>query len=391
MKRLRQIPYIDILAVIVGLSLAAALRYSMLDFKSIDFFNYTKDWYNTLKAGGFSAFSQSFSNYNVPYLYLLYLVIRFLPDLPAVVATKIPSILSDFVMAWLVFRMVRLKYPDSPFPMFAGFAILFAPTIALNSAFWGQADALYTTALVACVYFLLVRQEALAMIAFGISVAFKAQGVFILPLLLALALRKELRWRYFALVLAVLLVALVPAWLAGRSLIDLLLIYPSQAGQYEQLSMHAPSAFSWIPDSGQIYNYFYPVGLFSAAAAALCYCILVYRSKTKMMPSLIVVLASISVMLLPFILPKMHERYFYPADVLTILLAFYRPRLFFVPIGMNIVSFFAYQPTLFGVTPVPIAALALGVLVLLIIVIRDAVRQLYPDGAQVPEEVELGA
>ena len=391
MNAWRRINWIDWLIVAAGLALAAALRYSLLDFKSIDFLNYTKAWYNTLKAGGFSAFSQSFSNYNVPYLYLLYLVIRFAPDLPAVVATKVPSLVADFVMAWLAFRIVRLKYADAPFALFAAFAVLFAPTIALNSAFWGQADALYTTALVACLYFLLVRQEALAFIMFGISVAFKAQGIFFLPLLVALALRRELRWRYFLLTAAVMLLALVPAWLAGRSFIDLLMIYPSQAGQYEQLSMHAPSMFSWIPDSGALYGYFYPVGLLVAAATGLFYVFLVYRSKAKVTPSLLLELATISVMLMPFVLPKMHERYFYPADVFTILLAFYCPRLFFVPIGMSVISFFAYQPTIFGAEPVPIAALAFGVLVLLIILIREALLELYANPADVPEAVELGA
>ena len=44
--------------------------------------------------------------------------------------------------------------------------------------------------------------------------------------------------------------------IAGRPLLDLLLIYPAQAGQYEQLTMHAPSALSWIPDSGRFYRLF---------------------------------------------------------------------------------------------------------------------------------------
>jgi len=388
-RSLRQINFIDVLIVVVGVGLAAAIRYSMLDFKSIDFLQYTKGWYNALKAGGFSAFSQNFSNYNVPYLYLLYLVIRISPDLPAVIATKVPSMVADFAMAWLVFRIVRLKYADSPFPMFAAFAVLFAPTIALNSAFWGQADALYTTALVACIYFLLIRQEALAIIMFGVSLAFKVQGVFLSPLLLALAMRREVRWRYLLLAPALMLLALIPAWMAGRSILDLLSIYPSQAGQYGQLSMHAPSIFSWMPDTGRFYDYFYPAGLLAAAAVALWFAILIYKSKIKITPSLLIELATISVMLMPFLLPKMHERYFYPADVFTILLAFYCPRFFMVPIGMSIISYFTYQPTIFESEPVSIAVLAVGVLLLLIVLIRDAVLELYAYTPEVSEEVEL--
>jgi Gpi18-like mannosyltransferase len=388
LKALKRVNLLDLLIVLLGIGLAAALRYSMLGFKSVDFLDFTKGWYNTLKAGGFSAFNQGFANYNVPYLYLLYFVVRFFPDLPSVIATKVPSLIADFVMAWLAFSIVRLKYADSSLPMFAAFAVLFAPTIALNSAFWGQADALYTVALVACLYFLLTRQEWLAMLMFGISVSFKAQGVFLLPLLVAVALKRELRWRYFLLPPAVMLLALVPAWAAGRSLVDLLMIYPSQAGQYEQLTMHAPSLLSWIPDTDKFYPYFYPVGLLAATAAGLCYCLLIYKSPAKMTPALVIELATISVMLMPYLLPKMHERYFYPADVFTILFAFYFPRYFFVPLGMSIISFFAYQPTIFGAQPVSIAFLALGVLVLLVVLVRDAILGLYPCAPASPEAVE---
>jgi Gpi18-like mannosyltransferase len=376
-KALKHLNYLDVLILIMGLSLALALRLSLLSFKSSDYFSYTRGWYNTLSQQGFSAFGKSFANYNLPYLYLLYAVARFLPDLPGWVAAKIPSLFADFVSAWFAFRIVRLKYVASPFPLLAAFGVLFAPTVVLNSAFWGQADALYTSALVACLYFLLIRKNALAMLMFGISISFKAQGIFLLPLLLALFLRGEISRKYWLLVPAVMLLAIVPSWLAGRSLVDLLLIYPDQAGQYEQLSMHAPSFYAWIPDAGSVYTYFYPAGLVVAATVALLFCLAVFRSHTELTPAILVELAVISVMLMPFFLPKMHERYFYVADVFSILLAFFMPAYFFVPILMSVVSFFAYQPTLFETEPVPIGVLALGVFLLLVVLTRDALLRLY--------------
>jgi Gpi18-like mannosyltransferase len=390
-ETLKRISYADVLIVLIGLALAAALRYSLLDFKSVDFQDYTRLWYNALKEEGFSAFRDNFANYNVPYLYLLYLVVRFLPDLPSVIATKVPSLGGDFALAWLAYRIVRMKYPRSPFPMLAAFAMLFAPTVVLNSAFWGQADVLYTTALVACAYFLLSRRHLFAMIMFGVSVAFKAQGVFLLPFLVGLALRKELCWRYLLIPPAVMFAALLPAWVAGRSLMDLLLIYPSQAGQYEQLSMHAPSMLSWIPDTGRLYPYFHPVGLVAGAVAGLGIALLTHESRAKLTPTLILELMTTSVMLMPFVLPKMHERYFYPADVFTILLTFYRPRYFWVPVTMSLISFFAYEPTLFGAEPVPIKYLACGVLVLLVVLIRGSLLDLQTSGAETRDAVELEA
>ena len=369
---------VDLSFAAAALGLAVALRLSLLDFKSVDYFNYTKLWYNTLEDSGYAAFGQDFSNYNLPYLYVLYFVVRLLPGLPSVVATKVPSLAADFLAAWFAYRIVALKYKSSYFPALASFAVLFAPTVVLNSAFWGQADAVYGSVLLASMYCLLRRQNAGAMMLFGLAAALKAQAVFLLPLLLGLLLRGHLRWKYALYVPAVMFASLIPAMIAGRPLLDLLMIYPAQAGQYEQLTMHAPSALSWIPESGRFYPYFYPAGLMLAGSAALALALAIFASPSRLTRSLLLELALISAMLLPFLLPKMHERYFYVADLLSIMVGFYQPSLFFVPVLMITISFFAYQPTLFGVEPVPIGLLALGVFLVLIVLSRHALPRLFP-------------
>jgi hypothetical protein len=47
----------------------------------------------------------------------------------------------------------------------------------------------------------------------------------------------------------------------------------------------------------------------------------------------------------------MHERYFFLADVLTVVLAFYRPRLWFVPLIVQAASLLSYLPFLFWDEP----------------------------------------
>jgi Gpi18-like mannosyltransferase len=378
MNAIKSIKPWSITIAVAGIALAIAIRYSLLDFKSVDYLDYTKVWYNTIKASGFTAFSQNFSNYNPPYLYLLYVVVRLYPDLPGLIAIKIPSLVADFILAWLALQIVRLEYPKSSFPVFAAFGILFAPTIVLNSALWGQADAIYTAALVACVYFLMIKKHFLGLLCFGISISFKAQAIFLSPLLFALLLRKEIPWKYFLLIPFVMALSLVPSWVAGRPLPDLLMIYPAQAQQYEQLSMHAPSFFSWFPNYGRLYPYFYPAGLILTTVIALSFSILVYKSKAAMSPPVLMRLALLSVILMPFVLPKMLDRYFYPADVLSIIYAFYVPGYFYVAVAMTVISFFAYQPTLFNVEPVPISLLAVGVLFLITVLTKETMGQLFP-------------
>lgn len=377
MKTIRSLPYVRIGIVLIGLVLAVAIRLSLVDYKSSDFFDYTKVWYNTLRTVGFAAFGQNFSNYNLPYLYLLYAVIRLFPNVPAPIAVKIPALAADFVSAWFAYRIVALKFRGWVLPTLAAFAVLFAPTVVLNSAFWGQADALYTCALLATLYLVLRRSGALAFLAFGIAVSFKAQAVFLGPVLLAMLLRKELRWSDVALAPVVMVLGILPAWIAGRPLLDLLLIYPNQAEQYQMLSMHAPSAYALMPDNSMTYQYFYVAGLVVTILAACVLVIVLQHSRVKLAPKLLVAASLAAVLLMPFLLPKMHERYFYPADVISVAFAAFYPAYFYVAIAMSAISFLAYQPYLFNVELVPMPFLALGVLAVTSFVVWILLRDLY--------------
>ena len=71
---------------------------------------------------------------------------------------------------------------------------------------------------------------------------------------------------------------------------------------------------------------------------------------------------------MPFTLPGMHERYFFLADVLSVVPAFYRPRLWYVPLLVQTSSLLAYEAYLFHAQSVPLPALAGLMLAALLIV-----------------------
>ena len=107
-------------------------------------------------------------------------------------------------------------------------ATFLLPTVVLNSAWWAQCDSIYVSLCLGSLYFLLRRQTALACAAFGLAFAFKLQAVFFLPALVVLVVVNRQRLRGLALVPAAFLAALVPAWVAGRSLASQLSVYPAQ-------------------------------------------------------------------------------------------------------------------------------------------------------------------
>ena len=304
-------------------------------------------WYQTLYQNGIGeALATNFSNYAPPYTYLLALATLTRELIPPLVAIKLIPICFDLLGAFFIYKIIKLKYPQSDFPMLASAIYLAAPTVILNSAYWGQADSIYTSILLACLYLLLTEQSFGAMLAFGLAFSVKAQAVFLLPLLGVMALRKKIHWAYFGLIPLVYLITILPVVLLGRPLSDALLIYAKQSDTFNVLAMNAPNLYSLFPR--EWYSTVLPLGLVVAAVILSHWTYVTSQSKTEFDKKHVVLIALISATLTPFLLPKMHDRYFYPADVLSIVLAFYWPGLWYIPILYQLASTGAISIFLFN-------------------------------------------
>ncbi len=347
----------------IGIVAALAIRYILLPFESGDYAFYYSRWYDFVADQGIVASLQrGLSNYNVLYHYLFALTATladFLPWQNPLVAVKVLHAAFDFVLAYYVYKCVAIKYQDSkaasPFPVLAAVATLLAPTVVLNGSAWANADATYTACLAACLYFLLAGRQAGAFVALGLAISFKLQAVFLAPLFLWLFVKGKLRWRNFALVPLVYLAVLVPAWLVGRPLEELLLIYLRQLGWYGELTMDMPNLYAWIPNR---YYPWWPLGVIFAALLVLLIAVAVYRSRVKVTAELVVFLAAYSLLVVPYTLPKMHDRFFFPAEVVAIVLAFHVPRCWYVAAVIGLVSLCQYASYLIDVQIVPIEWLA---------------------------------
>ena len=336
-----------------GLLLAAAVRYPLLQHRSRDYDEAFSPWYDFIVANGhFAAMQYDFADYNTPYLYLLAAAALLFPALPKMLAVKAVLVLFDFLLAFFVSRSVRRRYPDSKaLPFLAGLLTLFLPGVLLNAAMWGQSDPIYTTFLLAGFLLLLRDRPVWAFAAFGLALSFKLQAFFLAPAIWWLSTRKPLGWRPPLAGAAVFLLALFPAWFAGRPFYDLLLIYPGQTVEHSFLSRGAPTLWSWISND---WYAFWPLGLLLAALPVLGVAALVAKSRTALDDERLVTLAAGSLLLLPFILPKMHERYFFPAEVFALLLAFWRPRLCWAPVALSLVSAQVYLEELRDWAPWPV-------------------------------------
>jgi len=183
------------------------------------------------------------------------------------------------------------------------------------------------------------------------------------PALCALYLRRILPLWTLLLIPLVYALAMVPAALAGRPVAELATVYLTQSATYHSLTKNAPNLYTWLPE--QPYDVLVVAGLALMTAVGCVFVWKVWRSRAAIDHDLILQLCLLSLLVTPFLLPKMHERFFYPADVLAIAYGFYFPRRYYVAIAVSFASFFAYLPFLFHQTLVPLKLLSLVMLVAL--------------------------
>ncbi len=304
-----------------------------------DFIGFIVPWVDFIKANGYlDAFRYPFANYAPAYLYFLLGIAKF--NLDTLYGVKLISIFFDYLIAWFVGSMAYEKYKESWVRWCALAVIPLLPTVLVNSSYWGQCDSVYTAFLMGSLYFVLKRKSLLSVLFWGISFSFKLQAIMLAPFFFVLLLRNRIKWYYFLLVPAVYVLSVMPAYIAGRPLSDLLTIYVAQSEQYKELSLNFTNLYMWISD-----NYYHVVKWIGMGVTALFTLVmgglLAWKYPSKLTNDYLIRLAFLSAAICPFLLPGMHERYMFAGDVLAGAYILYFPRKFYNAIGIPIVSLFS--------------------------------------------------
>ena len=303
-------------ALLLGALCAAAMlaRVSFLERSSGDYEIYLADWLQKLAGGSFSeGMRQNIGEYNVLYQYILFVITR-LP-VPSLYAVKAVSFIGD---AFLAGAAATLAQKDGKKSAAAFGLALLLPTVALNGGMFAQCDSLYAACALWGLALALERKSAGAAVCFALSLAFKLQAVFLLPVVAVLWADRKLRLSDALVFLAA---PSPPALLGGKSIGALLSIYTAQTGLYTGLTYNAPSFFALMNTTGlDVYAY----GNFGMALAFGVCALLVsagVKRAGRMTRAGYLRLALLLPLAIVFFLPRMHERYFYLADILSAVLA----------------------------------------------------------------------
>jgi Gpi18-like mannosyltransferase len=343
MSLMKKHPLLLLSALLLVLSLF--VRFQIREYVNGDL-TLLQKWYAHLHINGAAGLAdEHFSNYPPAYLYLLWLSTLLSGWVGRVTALKLIPTLFDILSAFTIFHIARLRYnDDTPYFIASGFFIL--PTVLFNSSGWGQIDGLYTSFLLVCTYLLLRNKPFQAMIAFGMAFSFKSQSIFLLPFLGILFLKGRIRWHHFLLIPAVYVILGIPTALIGRSWASILSIYFGQVGQFRVLSNNAPNLYIFIPNS--FYDAGLCVGLGIFLIAMIIWGWANWRAKITFNHRQVILMALAALALVPFVLPKMHDRYFYPVDVFSYAVIIFAPEMWFVPLLYQLISSLSYSAFLLG-------------------------------------------
>lgn len=329
------------------LAASAAARFFAYPTVDSDYTEFFAKWLAVLAhAPGLSALATPFSNYPPLYLYL-FKILSVIP-ISGLYGIKALSLIFEVVIAaaaaWMVGKSAPRAYGRSE--LFLIFAVMLSvPTLLINGSLWGQVDSLYAAFVLLSLSALLRKRPLAAAILYGVALSFKIQAIFFLPVFLGYLLRDVRRLGYVLALPAAYMISVIPAWLAGAPLPYLLTIYLRQADEYASLSLNSSSVFAFtqglqISPLAQGLLSWAGIAVAGGYAAFIAYRIM--RLPAADAASWLY-FTLLSVIAIPYFLPHMHERYFYLADMFSVIYAFYVPRQWYVPIFVVLSSFIGYS------------------------------------------------
>ncbi len=320
--------------VIAVLVLAAVgLRLLLLPFTNHDLTDAVIPWYEyMIRNGGLQAINGLLDSangfpayiYSPPYLYLLAAAIPLTKWFSTVEVIKLVSIVFDFLSAIAMFYLVRLKFPTG-WKKWAGFLLYVSRRPCSSTAptgvnLTGFTQLFYWSACILCV-----------------PVEFRChwcslpprwplnfQAVLFVPLYVVLFFQKKISWWKFFIVPIVFFLWMVPAYLNGYPLLAPFTTYLGGATQFQSITMNTPNLYTFLPNT--FYRLIVPLGTFVGAVICLMLIWMTIRRENEFTTERIILFTLLISVIMPFILPKMHERYFYPAALFSIILFFYQPR-----------------------------------------------------------------
>src|SRR3989304_10259759 len=256
--------------------------------------------------------------------------------------SKLPSILADFGIAWLIYKNVK----DNKLRKFAVALWLFNPVVWYNSSIWGQTDAVVSFLVFLSFYLLSKNRALLSVFFYALSIYTKASLLIFIPfyILLLIGKRFPLKTYFLSFVISfVLIILFTIPFSKGNPVVWLYYLYQGKVF-VQQLQVITANAFNiWTtiasiherPQTQMLGPLSYQV--WGTLLYALSYFLIFWfymKSKVKNIFYVLSLIAFSSFMLLT----NMHERYLYPLFPFYAVIVVQNRKLLIVYILVSLIS-----------------------------------------------------
>jgi Gpi18-like mannosyltransferase len=285
-------------------------------------------WQNyLLEHGRWHALQHPFSMYFPAYFDVTAMTSYLDGHINRVSQIKLVSFAFDIVTAvvayFLVGRLTRSSTPRgrrSVAQLVAPFCILAGPTVLVNGSIWGQSDIVYTCFLLLSTFSVIVGSGAFAALFFGVAFAFKLQAIFLLPFIAAMVVQKRIRWWHLLLLPIGWLAALVPPVLNGAKPLEFLSLASSQGETFPTLAINVGNP--WIIADRMHFNVHIGTLVGIVLSGLLMIAITIWGAQPAFRSAKnTLILATLSLLSVAYVMPKMHDRYFFPAEIFLCILS----------------------------------------------------------------------
>ena len=324
-----------ILLIFIGL----ICKILLIHIKTGDYIGFLEPWINFIKTHGyFSSLKYGFYDYAPSYIYILVIIAK--TGLNPLISVKLISIIFEYLAAFIIGKIAFQKYKSNQVIWIALAVVPLLPSVVLNSSYLSQCDSIYAAFTLLSIYLILKKKQFVSVIFLGIAFAFKMQTAIILPFFYILILRGKINWYTFLLIPLVFLISIIPAWTLGRPFLELLNIYASQTNHYQLLTLNFPNLYIWI--SNDYYGPAKITGMILTVLVTLLSGYFLGNKKYVFTFEIWIKFAFLTAIIVPFILPGMHERYMYLGDVLGVLYFLVVRKNIHLCVGILLVSFYSY-------------------------------------------------
>jgi Gpi18-like mannosyltransferase len=331
-KKNNYITYFSIILLVTTAGMV--IRFLGRNVISGDFRDCLEPWYKDIIASGtgISSLRAYKGDYALPYVFLTWLIGK-LP-IPYLYACKILSIIFDVLMAVFAGMISALLTPERKYSFLFGYSIvLLLPNVIIDSAYWGQCDSIYTAFILLSLWLYLKDRYTAMMLVYGIAMAFKLQSVFFLPFILIVYwFEKKFSILHFLLIPAGMILCNIPAYMAGFPFSITFSQYVSQTGTYPWLYYFYPNLYFFF--QARPYYFFSIAPICFTVTMLLILVFLLRKHKLQLSGENALNIATWICYTCVFLLPSMHERYGYLAEILAVLAAIKNKRLTWLPILM---------------------------------------------------------